>query len=369
MCLVLKMSFYILKIEIQPLATSSLTLREEDVVKVVPQRIYSTCFRNSDSLFVACGDRQGNIGLWSPDRKSDEDSNNIFVYRPHTLPVSSVLFDTYDTHKMISCGYDGTVRSLDLNDGREARFIQLFACQDKNIFFTSMTMDIEKCIYYVTCDDGGVEAIDPRQKNNVGTVFLHGKKVNTICQHPQNTNVFVTASLDRTVALFDARKFSYSQSRDNARVNTNATLGVLPHKNAVNSASFSPLGDKLVTVGYDNFIHIYDVPNSIGNNSMSNGGVIKSWSIPHNNETGRWVSKFKAAWDPKYPKEGRFVLGSKNQPRCIEIYSVNEKNTIRPKHRLEHELMASIHSVNEFHPTRDVIVGGNSSGRMCLWRS
>jgi hypothetical protein len=40
--------------------------------------------------------------------------------------------------------------------------------------------------------------------------------------------------------------------------------------------------------------------------------------ISHDNETGRWLSSFKPAFDPKDPLT--FVLGSMDKPRKMEIF-------------------------------------------------
>ncbi|CAN0495272.1 unnamed protein product, partial [Laminaria digitata] len=36
--------------------------------------------------------------------------------------------------------------------------------------------------------------------------------------------------------------------------------------------------------------------------------VLATHALPHNNQTGRWLTKFQASWDPK--SRGLFAIGS-----------------------------------------------------------
>ncbi|OXB62825.1 hypothetical protein ASZ78_008043 [Callipepla squamata] len=92
--------------------------------------------------------------------------------------------------------------------------------------------------------------------------------------------------------------------------------------------------------------------------SLSSTAALIS-SIRHNNNTGRWLTRFRAVWDPK--QEQCFVVGSMARPRQIEVF--------RDSGVLLHafssaECLGSVCSINALHPTRNVLVGGNSSGRL-----
>lgn len=159
--------------------------------------------------------------------------------------------------------------------------------------------------------------------------------------------------------------------------------------------------------------------------------------IRHNNNTGRWLSKFWPMWcvfvlsvgvewvlkwngihvgngiyihhdtqpnplpttpthnrDPKHPDA--FVIGSLEQPRRIEVRSVApfsnvsrhhlpacahppQKPTTTPQQvysaaagfqiaSVRSDYMNSVQSICVFHPTRNVLVGANSSGRTHVFR-
>ncbi|KAK2154158.1 hypothetical protein LSH36_275g04008, partial [Paralvinella palmiformis] len=82
----------------------------------------------------------------------------------------------------------------------------------------------------------------------------------------------------------------------------------------------------------------------------------------HNNYTGRWLSNFKAIWHPR--REDLFIVGSMSRPRQIEMYSSTGKLV---KCFQDVDNLNSVCSLNAFHPNRDVLVGGNSSGRMFVF--
>ncbi|CAM9786878.1 unnamed protein product, partial [Ectocarpus sp. 8 AP-2014] len=83
--------------------------------------------------------------------------------------------------------------------------------------------------------------------------------------------------------------------------------------------------------------------------------------LPHNNQTGRWLTKFQASWDPK--SKGLFAIGSMQKyPHGVSkagrsaVLAFSDVVT-------GGDVMGSIQSVVAFHPSRDVLAGVNSSGR------
>jgi hypothetical protein len=84
----------------------------------------------------------------------------------------------------------------------------------------------------------------------------------------------------------------------------------------------------------------------------------KNISIQHNNKTGKWTHKFRATYNNN-KEDGAFVIG--NMKRSINVFSNKG------------EILAvldapSIPAVCAFHPSIDLIVAGNSSGRMLIYQ-
>uniref|UniRef100_K3W540 WD repeat-containing protein 76 n=1 Tax=Globisporangium ultimum (strain ATCC 200006 / CBS 805.95 / DAOM BR144) TaxID=431595 RepID=K3W540_GLOUD len=337
-----------LKVDATGVETVNYQLSSEDIVKATEERIYSIVFHSrQDKLVVATGDKRGNLSLWSADEPSDAE-DVVVMYRPHTLPITQLHFAPEDSTKLVSASFDGSIREFDLKAGA---FSELYGTQD-DVGITSMTLDIEHNAYLISCDDGHVCSVDRREsQKNASRFLLHEKKINTVHQHPEFRFCLATASLDRTVCLWDSRKLSKSN---------NKPLVTMPHERSVNCAYFSPTGDHLVTVGLDNYVNLFNTGDAKHHDAHS---VAPTLAIPHNNQTGRWLTKLHATWDPKH--KDRFVIGCMQQPRRIQLFKATRKNPIQ---ELTSEYFNSVHSINVFHPTLDAICGGNSSGRLSLWR-
>ncbi|KAJ0409434.1 hypothetical protein P43SY_002324 [Pythium insidiosum] len=321
------------------------SLAERDIVNVTQERVYTMTFHpRRDRVVVASGDKRGNLSLWSADAPAD-DNDVVVMYRPHTLPVTALHFHREQTAKLLSASFDGTVREFDLT---AAKFTELFAVES-DTGITSMS-PVAPDVYLLSCDDGVVCQLDRRAagKQKAVSFELHEKKINTVHAHPNAEHCFATASLDRTVSLWDIRKLSRSK---------NAPLVTMPHTRSVNCAYFSPTGEHLVTVCQDDYNRVFETAN------LAKLPTTPTQRIPHNNQTGRWLTKLHAAWDPKRPSQ--YVVGCMQQPRRVQIFDATRKAPIQ---ELTSDWFASVHSINVFHPSLNVIAGGNSSGRACLWR-
>uniref|UniRef100_A0A8B9PES4 WD repeat-containing protein 76 n=1 Tax=Apteryx owenii TaxID=8824 RepID=A0A8B9PES4_APTOW len=83
---------------------NSMTLSEDNVKKVVKNRIYSMAIHPSEStIFVAAGDKFGQIGLWNVNCKTEEGAH---VFIPHNYPVSCMYFSPFNPAHLLSLSYD-----------------------------------------------------------------------------------------------------------------------------------------------------------------------------------------------------------------------------------------------------------------------
>lgn len=97
----------------------------------------------------------------------------------------------------------------------------------------------------------------------------------------------------------------------------------------------------------------------IWNDSITGDPIVKA-SISHNNQTGRYTQKFKAVWGPVCEDE-IIVVG--NMTRMVDFYNGSGK-----KIAAFNQGLTSIPAVNVFHPSMTIVVSGNSSGRMTVWK-
>ena len=154
--------------------------------------------------------------------------------------------------------------------------------------------------------------------------------------------------------LWDARKLGRGKKA--------APLATLlePGERSVNSANFSPGGDRIVSVTQSNHLRLYVDAHK------ATGDVAPTHSVRHDNKTGRYLAVFHSQWDPK--TEHSFVVGSMMKPRQVEVYTT-EKGRLRRIMSLQNpEWLGSVQSRCAFHPRNDALVCANSSGRVHVFR-
>ena len=140
------------------------------------------------------------------------------------------------------------------------------------------------------------------------------------------------------------------------------------HTKSISSAGITPDGTCMVSVSHDDTVKLWEGDFTRKNDTITCTNVMRK-----NNHTGRWLSTFKLVFDPKLPRT--FVIGSMDQPRRIEVYDIvkpksSTKNnyTFLKSCSLLAEDLKSVCSRNAVHPSLNIVVGGNSSGRVHLFQ-
>lgn len=261
-----------------------LQVRESDVAKVVPERIFSMDFHPSRSkLLLAVGDKWGSIGFFDPDAEEEEDAVTLFSV--HTRPIPCLQFDAHDSAKLYSSSYDNTLRCLDIV---AMEFTEIFAGDaDYHLAYSAYSKDHKTA--YLAFNTGELGLVDLRAgKEMKQIVELHERKISHVHVHPTRDWSIVTASNDCTVKLWDARKLGKPSD----------ALASFAHGRAATSAIFSPIdGNRLLTTSYDDLVRVIELPTgAAGKTSLDDGIVTK---LRHDNQTGRWLTNFRATWDPK----------------------------------------------------------------------
>jgi hypothetical protein len=86
----------------------------EVTTKVTPERIYSTAVHpGTSATIVAAGDKQGHVGIWNVDGRSDGEHQQQHLFRYHASPVSCLEW-TATGDALFSVSYDGTCRWFDV---------------------------------------------------------------------------------------------------------------------------------------------------------------------------------------------------------------------------------------------------------------
>ncbi|KAK6476968.1 WD repeat-containing protein 76-like isoform X1 [Huso huso] len=316
-----------------------MTLQEDHVAKVVKNNIFSVAVHPCTStVLVAAGDKWGRVGLW--DVNSDYGDDGVYLFEPHSRPVSCMYFSASHPAHLLTLSYDGTIRCADVN---KAVFDDVYQREEGLSCFDFLSKDCSTLI--AGGCNGNVMVVDRRAQSMSHELLteLDIMVIRTVHVHPVDNNYFMVAGKG-SVCIYDARCLKPKGSR--------SVASLQGHTKTVNSAYFSPLsGNRVLTTCMDDRLRVYD-------STRFCLDVPLLASIRHNNNTGRWLTKFRAVWNPTL--EDCFVVGSMAQPRQIEMF--HESGSLL--HTFRGDCLGSVCSINAFHPSRSVLVAGNSSGRL-----
>ncbi|CAH2067956.1 unnamed protein product, partial [Thlaspi arvense] len=316
--------------------TGPLSLEPHNVARVVPGRILVVKFLPSENVkLVAAGDKVGNVGFWNLDCK-DEENDGIYLFHPHSAPVSSLVFQQNSLSRVISSSYDGLIRLMDV----EKSVFDLVYSSDEAIFTLSQRPNEEQSLYF--CEGNGMLNIwDLRAGKSNFQWDLHEHRINSIDFNPQNPHVMATSSTDGTACLWDLRSMGGAKQPK--------TLRTLNHARAVHSAYFSPSGLSLATTSVDNYLGV-----------LSGANFEDTSMIYHDNVTNRWISTFRGVWgwDDSYI----FVA---NRSKGIDVISPKLKRTVK---ELRDPLMKAIPCRLHCHPLNvGMLAGSTAGGQVYVW--
>lgn len=317
-----------------------MSLQEKAVAKVVRDRIFSVAVHPSQSrILVAAGDKWGQVGLWDLDHQSPDDG--VYAFTPHSRPVSCMHFSPSNSAHLVSLSYDGTVRCGDVT---RLVFDEIYR-NSEDSFSAFDFLSPDAAVLLVSHLDADLSLVDRRTP---GTDYEHRaslgmKSARTVSVHPLNRDLCAVAG-GSDVHIYDVRKIHPRKMQP--------VLSLTSHTKSVSSAYFSPeTGNRILTTCADNLIRVYD------SSALSSTAPLVNM-IRHDNNTGRWLTRFRAVWDPK--QEGCFVIGSLARPRQIEVY--HEEKLLHSFR--DSEYLGTVCSINAVHPSRSLLVGGNASGRL-----
>ncbi|XP_073319967.1 WD repeat-containing protein 76 [Pagrus major] len=321
-------------------ALRNMRITEDRVAKVVKDRIFSAAFHPcTSSLLMAAGDKWGKVGLWK--MGGDWDDDGVLLFEPHTRPVGCMAFSKANPTHLLSLSYDGSLRCMDVE---KAVFDDVYDIDDGLKTFDFLSHDCSTLVvgnWY-----GEVSIVDRRTRGNShqSLHLLDSKTLRCVSVHPLQTQYFAVAE-SLVVSIYDSRCLKKTKSQ--------AVSQLHGHSKSISSAYFSPhTGNRVLTTCMDDHIRIYDT-----SAVTSECPLMKS--IRHDMHTGRWLSKLSAVWDPK--REDCFVVGSMARPRRMQVFNENGQ----PQHSfMDAENLNTVLSVTAFHPTRNALLGGNSSGRL-----
>lgn len=319
------------------------------VAKVLQDRIYSMAIHpNTEKILVTCGSKMGAFSLWDATDayRGDATERRSWYFSPHAGAISNQRYNPVNDSQLFLTSYDGSIRCFDMKKGE---FTLVHALEETNVYISALDISKDGNLLHFTDTAGQLTVLDRRAPSKECKVFqLHEKKAGGLSISPVDNNLIATSSLDDTICLWDMRKLLPEESPIMAR---------FEYRRAVTSVNFHPcLKDVLVSTCYDDHVRIHtnllaDTPNEL--------------QIVHNNQTGRWITPFRAVWDPKStskPEESHILVGDMNRGLdVIEMATGLVTNNLS-------ELLTSQPAVNVAHPKLDLIASGNASGKCILWK-
>ncbi|XP_036591691.1 WD repeat-containing protein 76 isoform X2 [Trichosurus vulpecula] len=325
---------------------TGMVISEETVCKVTRSRIYSMAIHPSETrTLVAAGDKLGQVGLWDLAQQPREDG--IFTFTLHSQVVSCLNFSPANPAHLLSLSYDGTLRCGDFT---RAVFEEVYRNEERSFSYFDFLAD-DASTLIVGHWDAGVAIVDRRTPGTSYEQFFNSNMslIRTLQVHPVNRHYFIAAGA-RDVHIYDLRHLRPKGMKP--------LISLTEHMKSLASAYFSPVtGNRVVTTCADDNLRVFDT-------SCLSSKVPLLTRVRHNNNTGRWLTRFRAVWDPK--QEDCFIVGSMARPRSIDVF--HESGELVHAF-MDEECLASVCSINVMHPTQNILAGGNSSGRIHVFKA
>ncbi|KAA8913624.1 WD repeat-containing protein [Sphaerosporella brunnea] len=314
-------------------------------LKITPERIYHLSFHPTTTKpLIFAGDKVGNFGILSCAPDSGSDEPDITQFKPHARTISSFFIPPSAPETLYTASYDASVRRLDLNAGKS---IEVYVHPQEAPFSAINALD-EGCntLLFSTLE-GEIGRYDIRTKDPAEVWQCSDKKIGGCHMLPTDRNYFATASLDRTVKIWDLRKMDAPIATHDSRL-------------SVSSAQWSSTG-KLATTSYDDTVKIYNP--DLAKLARGDVELEAEHSIPHNNQTGRWVTILRAVWQ-ETPEDGVQKLVVANMNRGIDVFG--EDGDLLA-HLSDQERVSAVPAVARAHPSRLWVAGGTGSGKVVLY--
>ena len=243
---------------------------------------------------VFAGDKMGNFGIFDASQtpgqiksEDDEDSEEakpqITTFKVHTRTITAFQVSPSNAAHILTSSYDSSIRQMDLMSGSAT---ELYGPVDREADEPISGLEINHAqpqILYFSRLDGHIGRTDTREHPSSATKLwqLSEKKIGGFSLHPRLTHFLATASLDRTMCLWDMRKPGKP-----------VQIGEHTSRLSVSHAAFNSVG-QVATSSYDDTIKIHNYGNmGIWSRGikLTNDEMDPTYVVKHNNQTGRWVT-------------------------------------------------------------------------------
>eukprot|EP00798_Chlamydomonas_sp_ICE-L_P012578 gene12578-15802_t len=370
---------------------------EAAIYKLFTRRICCLEFHPHLDHLVIAGDKKGHLGVWNYMKVHDHT-----VYSDiHKAVLNQIrMIPWMDTMSCCTASADGTVKIFDLETGMNRTLLNMnpggwsqggpwtmaYCCSPSSALNAIVAGDSDGVVHVLDHRIGGHSSVPDSYEQGQGGSQLsaaassaggvsvacrsaevlraqvHKKdKIVTLDIHPLDQRLMLTGGNDRIARLSDLRMLTSSCSsspapeRGSPAEGSAAAAGskkelaasaATAYKAVVSSAYFSPItGNKILTTCQDNRVRVWDNLSSLSSEDSAR-------EIVHSHDFNRYLTAFRAEWDPKDPTENTFVIGryisedfNGQALHPIDIYNASTGRLLQ---------------VNKPHPRRDVIISGSS---------
>ena len=304
---------------------------------------------------VAFSSKAGDILLWKYDELGRD-----FTSDPSMLikgigygygSVSSMKFHPKNPNCMYTTSIDGTFRLQDFTGKHSNVFLDT---QNYRFWWVSFDYCLDYNLLFVGDSRGKGVLLSTDGKVIKEFKKLHKGKIKHAQFCHAQSNILTTASLDRTVQIWDVRML-----REDQEISVKP-LSTLKHNAPVSSSHFDPLsGTRLLTTSQNGELRVYD---------SFNMWTEPTVTIEHAHKHFQHLTDITATWHPLYDNVcvvGRYPRTSADkQIRGVDLISLDsgeKAGHIYSPH------VTGIMSVNKFNRTGEVLASGEGC-RVLVWK-
>ncbi|XP_047500459.1 DNA damage-binding protein 2-like isoform X3 [Penaeus chinensis] len=294
---------------------------------------------------VAVGSKGGDIILWNYQADGNKPRTFIKGVGPGGS-IQSLQFDErHSGYKAYTVSIDGTLAYHDLQFEERKNFLMT---ENIDHWYTSLDVSAPGKVIIVGDNKGYVNMLT-QDGEKLWTKRLHQQKVTHIEFCPRMQWCFVTASVDRSLKVWDIR---------NLKSRTSCLYSHM-HERPVNSAHFSRTdGGRLLTTDQHSEMRVYSCPS-----------FTLSRTISHPHRQFQHLTPIKATWHPlrdiivvgRYP-DPAFPDYVDNEPRTVDFFD-GATGKLLHQH-MDRSCDNKIISLNLFNQMGDALL---SSAALLVW--
>ncbi|KMZ60778.1 putative DNA damage-binding protein [Zostera marina] len=328
------------------------------LIRFHSRRITCLEFHPSKNGVLLSGDKKGQLGIWDYTKLCEKT-----IYESvHSCILNNIKFITKNDGTIYTSSSDGSVSCTDLETGMSSRLMDLNPdgwngpANWRMIY--GLDCNQEKGLLLAADNLGSLYMFDPRSNKMLTEPLLihkRGSKVVGLHCNPFQSDILLSCGNDHFARIWDLRQLGTGKS---------SSLCNLQHDRVVNSAYFSPrTGSKIVTTSQDNRIRVWDC--------IFRDMERPAREIVHSHDFNRYLTPFRAEWDPKDPSESLIVIGryiTENYDG-LALHPIDFIDTATGQLVAEviEPDMPTISSVNKLHPVENLMASG-SSRSIFIWK-